>query len=98
SGLSQRVGFSASAFSSSSRRSALSQSKMPPQQRQRRSNLADGRFVLCAHGTLSVRLGSLGRVIGETARMVNRTAPITRDQYSPPVSPAAGRVPLEIAG
>src|SRR3546814_8212538 len=41
--LSHRAGFSVSAFSSSSRRKALSLSKMPPQQRQRGSDLVDDR-------------------------------------------------------
>jgi hypothetical protein len=40
-------------FSSSRRRSALSQSKMPPQQRQRFSDLASGRFDLGPHGGAS---------------------------------------------
>jgi len=47
----QRSGLSAAAFSSSSRRSALSQSKMPPQQGQRLLDLLSQMSDLGAHGT-----------------------------------------------
>ncbi len=48
-GSSHRRGFSASAFSSARRRVAVSQSKMPPQQRQRPSDVAGRRLDLGAH-------------------------------------------------
>src|SRR5882757_7027986 len=50
SGFSQRAGSSASAFSSSRRRRALSQSKMPPQQGERGADLARLLLDLSAHG------------------------------------------------
>src|SRR5688572_14861958 len=53
SGISQSCGSSASAFSSSRRRSALSQSKMPPQQGQGRSDLPRQSFNLGTHGLAS---------------------------------------------
>ena len=45
----QKSGASALAFSSSRRRTALSQSKMPPQQGERLLDLVDGSFGFCAH-------------------------------------------------
>jgi hypothetical protein len=46
---------SALAFSSSRRRTDLSQSKMPPQQVDRLLDLVDGAFGLGAHGGLAGR-------------------------------------------
>jgi len=45
----QRAGSSARAFSSASLRTALSQSKKPPQQRERFLDLIDNRLILGAH-------------------------------------------------
>ena len=46
----QRLGSSEMAFSSSRRLTAFSQSKVPPQQRQRLSDRFGGRFDLGSHG------------------------------------------------
>src|SRR5215470_15860759 len=58
SGLSQSCGSSADAFSSSRRRSALSQSKMPPQQGQGRADLPRQSFDLGTHD-LAFQVGAL---------------------------------------
>jgi hypothetical protein len=52
SGSCHRFGSSARAFSWSSRRATLSRSKMPPQQRQRLSDLVGHRLGLCTHTVL----------------------------------------------
>jgi hypothetical protein len=69
SGFSQSCGSSANAFSSSSRRSALSQSKMPPQQGQGRADLPRQSFNLGTHD-LASQVGALeiGREHGQSAR------------------------------
>src|SRR3974377_1276532 len=97
-GLFQIVGSSALAFSSSSRRSALSQSKMPPQQVDRLLDFADRAFGLWAHElvlptyryawTAKTCKGSLGWRLKSAA-----PGPVKRDSARPAPRCAAVRVP-----